>query len=125
MRLLKPKEIARLAAQAASDKKAADILILDVSRLLVITDYFVICSGGNVRQVKTIAEKVEEELKKKNVAHIGIEGQREARWVLLDYGDVVVHIFNQEERDFYQIERLWKDAPQLEWEKKKEGRSGK
>lgn len=75
-----------------------------------------ICSGKTVRQVKAIVEKIEEELKKKNVRPMGTEGQSEARWVLLDYGDAVVHVFNQEERDFYQIERLWKDAPVLEWE---------
>lgn len=117
--MLKAKEIARLAARAASDKKAEDIVILDVGKLLVITDYFVICNGKNERQVKTIVEKIEEELKKKGVRSIGIEGKREARWVLVDYGDAVIHVFNQEERDFYQIERLWKDAPILEWEEKR------
>ncbi len=79
------------------------------------TDYFVICSGRNDRQVKTIAEEVEDQLREElKIKPIGREGVREARWILLDFGDVVVHIFQPDERDFYRLERLWSDAPRLE-----------
>lgn len=111
---LDAKEISIAAARAASDKKAEDIVVLDVAALLVITDYFVICTGRNDRQVKTIADEVEEQLRVEyGVKPIGREGVREARWVLLDFGDLVVHIFQPEERDFYRLERLWGDAPRV------------
>lgn len=111
---LDAKEISIAAARAASDKKAEDIVVLDVAALLVITDYFVICTGRNDRQVKTIADEVEEQLRVEyGVKPIGREGVREARWVLLDFGDLVVHIFQLEERDFYRLERLWGDAPRV------------
>jgi ribosome-associated protein len=102
------------AARAASDKKAEDIVVLDVAALLVVTDYFVICTGRNDRQVKTIADAIEERLRVDlGVKPIGREGVREGRWVLLDFGDVVVHIFQPEEREFYRLEKLWSDAPRL------------
>lgn len=111
---LDAKEISIAAARAASDKKAEDIVVLDVAALLVITDYFVICTGRNDRQVKTIADEVEEQLRiEYGVKPIGREGVREARWVLLDFGDLVVHIFQPEERGFYRLERLWGDAPRV------------
>lgn len=109
--------LARRAAGAASEKKAADVVILDVSQQLVITDYFVICSGNTDRQVRTIAESVEERLRE----HGGLkpyrrEGEREARWVLLDYVDFVVHVFQTDERDYYDLERLWGDAERIDTE---------
>ncbi len=111
---LDSKEIAIAAARAASDKKAEDILALDVAALLVVTDYFVICTGRNDRQVKTIADEVEDRLRQDlGIKPIGREGLREARWVLLDFVDVVVHIFQPDEREFYRLERLWGDAPRL------------
>jgi ribosome-associated protein len=89
-------------------------VVLDVAALLVVTDYFVICTGRNDRQVKTIADEVEERLRVDfGVKPIGREGVREARWVLLDFGDVVVHVFQPEERDFYRLEKLWADAPRV------------
>jgi len=105
------------AAAAAADKKASRIVILDVSEQLVITDYFVIASGTNDRQVRTIAEEVERRLA---TAH-GLkpfrrEGEREGRWVLLDYVDFVVHVFLREERDYYDLERLWSDAPAMTYD---------
>lgn len=109
------RKLARLIAQLAEDKKAEDITVLDIGKLLVITDYFVICSGKTKRQVKTISETIQEELDKEGIRPLGTEGSREARWVLLDYGDVVVHVFLTEEREFYQLERLWRDAPRLNW----------
>ncbi len=100
------------AAEAASDKKAADITILDVSRQLVITDHFLICSGNTERQVKTIAEEIDKRLGEEyRVRPFRREGEREARWVLLDYVDFVVHVFQKEDRDYYDLERLWSDAP--------------
>ena len=111
---LDSKELSIAAAEAASDKKAEDIVVLDVAALLVVTDYFVICTGRNDRQVKTIADEVEERLRTQfAVKPIGREGVREARWILLDFADVVVHIFQPEERDFYRLEKLWGDAPRI------------
>jgi ribosome-associated protein len=99
------------AAGAAAGKKAQRITILDVSRQLVITDYFVICSGNTERQVRTIAEEVEKRLREDFGAKpYRREGEREGRWVLLDYVDFVVHVFHNEERDYYDLERLWADA---------------
>lgn len=102
------------AARAASGKKARDILILDVRELIGITDYFLICSGNNERQVRTIVEEIEGQLRPIGARPYRREGERELRWVVLDYLDVVVHVFHQEERDFYELERLWQDAPRVE-----------
>jgi ribosome-associated protein len=110
------RERAIAAARAAASKLAADIVILDVRNLIVITDYFVIATGGTERQVRTIVEAVEKELKDAGERPLRREGQSEGRWVLLDYVDVVVHVFAQEERGYYDLERLWRDAPTLEWE---------
>ena len=105
------------AAEAASSKKAERIVILDVSELLVITDHFLICNGNNDRQVRTIADEVEKRLLESHkVKPFRREGQREGRWILLDYVDFVVHVFGPEERDYYDLERLWSDAPRLPFE---------
>lgn len=108
------KEIALMAAAAAAEKKAADILVLDVAELLVVTDYFVICTGSTDRQVRSIAEEIEMVLKRDGLPAIGIEGEAEGKWVLIDFVDVVVHVFTPEERDFYRLEKLWNQAPRLE-----------
>jgi ribosome-associated protein len=84
-----------------------------VGELLVVTDYFVICTGRNDRQVRTIAEEVELKLKQAGLPAIGVEGADEGKWVLIDFADVVVHVFQREERDFYRLEKLWGDAPRL------------
>lgn len=104
---------ALLAAEAASEKKAEDIVILEVSTLIGITDFFVIASGNNERQVSTIVDEVEERLRKAGHKPYRREGEREQRWVLLDYLDIVVHVFHKEEREFYELERLWKDAARV------------
>jgi ribosome-associated protein len=109
------REIAVTAARAAADKQAIDVTILDVSGLIVITDYFVICSGTSDRQVKTLVEEVEKAVRELGERPVRREGEADARWVLLDYIDVVVHVFAQEEREYYDLERLWRDAPRLEW----------
>jgi ribosome-associated protein len=99
------------AAQAAAGKKAEGIVVLDVSGLLAITDFFLICHGNSDRQVRTIADEVQRRLRESGLKAYRREGEREARWVLLDYVDFVVHVFLREERDYYQLERLWADAP--------------
>ena len=105
------------AAKAASDKKAQDIVILDVSKVLVITDHFLIVSGNNERQVKTIADEIERRLlETEKMKPARREGEREARWVVLDFVDFVVHVFHKEERDYYELERLWSDARQVPFE---------
>ncbi|OEH84679.1 ribosome silencing factor [Desulfuribacillus stibiiarsenatis] len=93
------------------DKKAEDIVILDIEGLSVISDYFVICTGRSVTQVKAIADHVMDTLKQEDgIMTRGVEGQREGKWVLVDFGDVIIHVFRQEEREFYNLERLWGDA---------------
>ncbi|MGH7819600.1 MAG: ribosome silencing factor [Candidatus Binatia bacterium] len=109
------RRLAVLAARAADAKQARDVVVLDVKALLVITDYFVIASGATVRQVKAIADAIEEELGKAGSRPVRREGERELRWLLLDFVDLVVHAFLQEEREFYELERLWSDAPRVAW----------
>jgi ribosome-associated protein len=105
-------ELAQAAAAAAADKQARDIMIIDVSEQLVITDCFVIASATNDRQVHAVVDAIEESLRERHDAKpVRREGQREGRWVLLDYADIVVHIQLTEEREYYQLERLWKDCP--------------
>ncbi len=103
---------AQVAAQAADDKKATDTVILDVGAVLAITDLFLITSGANTRQVRTIADEIERQLKERaEVAPVRTEGRRDLTWVLLDYGPLVVHVFSEEMRRFYDIERLYRDVP--------------
>ena len=104
-------ELAQTAAHAAADKLATDIVLIDVSDRLVITDVFVVVTGNNERQVEAIVDSVEERLLTRGKKPIRREGQRDGRWVLLDYGDVVVHVQHAEERAFYALERLWRDCP--------------
>lgn len=111
---LEPREIALLAASAAADKKAEDLVVLDVASTLVITSFFVIATGRSDRQVRTIADEVADALREgAGVKPIGREGEREGRWVLLDFGEVVVHVFQPDEREFYRLEKLWSDAPRV------------
>jgi len=110
------REIAAAAARAAADKQAEDVVVLDVHDLIVITDLFVICTGTSDRHVKTVVEEVEKALRGLGQKPVRREGEQEARWVLLDYVDVVVHVFAEEERDYYDLERLWRDAPRLVWD---------
>ncbi len=105
--------IALAAARAAAAKQAEDVAILDVHELIVITDYFVICSGRSQPQVKTIVEEIEKAVRRIGERPVRREGEAEARWVLLDYIDVVVHVFAEEEREYYDLERLWSDAPRV------------
>ncbi|HEX2119423.1 MAG TPA: ribosome silencing factor [Acidimicrobiales bacterium] len=108
---------ARTAAQAASAKGGEETVIIEVGQVLAITDAFVITSGRNSRQVKTIAEEVEARLKADGgIRPLRVEGLGDTQWILMDYGDLVVHVFLDETRDYYDLERLWSDAPRLAWE---------
>ena len=106
--------LAHAAARAASDKLAQHIMAFDVSEQLAITDAFVLASGGNDRQVKAIVDGIEDKLRELGEKPIRREGERDGRWVLIDYGDVVVHVQHEEERQFYALERLWRDCPIIE-----------
>jgi ribosome-associated protein len=101
----------RTAAEAASDKLASDIVAFDVSEQLVITDAFLVCSAPNDRQVKAIVDEIEDRLLRIGAKPVRREGERDGRWVLLDYADIVVHVQHEEERAFYALERLWRDCP--------------
>ena len=104
-------ELVQIAAAAAADKLATDIIAYDVSDQLVITDAFLLCSASNDRQVRAIVDEIEDKLRRVEAKPVRREGEREGRWVLLDYLDVVIHVQHAEERVFYALERLWKDCP--------------
>lgn len=106
-------ELATRAAVAASDKLAQDIVVYDVSERLAITDAFLLCSAPNDRQVKAIVDEIGDRLAKDGIKPVRREGERENRWVLLDYVDFVVHVQHAEEREFYGLERLWRDCPTI------------
>ena len=117
-------ELALAAARAASDIKAEEIIALDVSEQLVLTDVFLIASGTNERQVSAIVDAVEEALHRAGVKALRREGKSEGRWVLLDFGDIVVHVQHAEDRVYYALERLWKDCPVIELPADARGGSG-
>ncbi|MFS3129871.1 ribosome silencing factor [Nocardioides sp. Bht2] len=104
----------QVAAAAADDKLANEIVAFDVSEQLAITDAFLLASAGNDRQVRAIVDEIEEKLRELDAKPIRREGHREGRWVLLDYGDIVVHVQHEDEREFYSLERLWRDCPSIE-----------
>ena len=104
-------ELATVAARAAGDKLAQQIVAFDVSDQLAITDVFVIASAGNDRQVRAVVDEVQAKMREAGVKPLRREGERQGRWVLLDYGEIVVHVQHEEEREFYALERLWRDCP--------------
>lgn len=106
--------MARIAGQAAADKLAGNVIALDVSEQLVITDVFLVCSGDSERQVNGIVDGIEEEMLKAGYKPRRREGEKDARWILLDYTDIVVHVQHAEDRAFYALERLWRDAPTVD-----------
>ncbi len=108
--LLDLDQLAKAAVDVASDKKASDVLLLDIRDVTTIADYFVICSGNNARQIQAIADTIDEELEKQGARLIHREGVADTGWVLLDFGDIIVHIFGAKEREYYRLERLWSDA---------------
>ena len=108
--------LVRTAARAAGEKKATDIAVLDLRKIASFTEFFVICSGASTRQVAAIAEAVEEGLRKSGKRPLHTEGYSSAEWILLDYGDFIVHVLSNAARRFYDLERLWRDAGRLEIE---------
>ena len=107
------RDLIAAAARAASDKLAQQIIAFDVSEQLAITDAFLLASASNDRQVRAIVDEVEEKLRELGAKPIRREGERDGRWVLLDFGDIVVHVQHEEERQFYALERLWRDCPSI------------
>lgn len=110
-----PLELAKVAAYAADDKKATDIVLLDLTSKTDVCDYFLICTGANPRQVDAIVDEVREKVSANcGLSPLSCEGREGLSWVLVDYGSVVVHVFKPETRDFYRLEALWGDAPRVE-----------
>ena len=108
--------IAKIAAQAADEKQATDVTVLDVGEILAITDLFVVASAGNKRQVRTICDAITDAVRRETGrSPLSSEGVTEQQWILIDYGSVVIHIFDDETRRFYEIERLYRDVPALSW----------
>lgn len=110
------KEMVRLAIQALEDKKGEDIRIIDIREVSVLADYFIIASGSNANQVQAMTDNVEEVLGKAGHEPRQIEGYRSANWILMDYGDIIVHVFCREDRLFYDLERIWRDGKVVERE---------
>ena len=110
---MKSKEIANYLSELILQKKGTNIKILELKKLTPVSDYFVICSGDSTTQVKAIADNIETKLREKGIKPIGKEGFKQAHWVLIDYGDVVVHVFETETRDYYELEKFWLDAPRI------------
>ena len=110
------KEMVRLAIQSLEDKKGEDIRIIDIREVSVLADYFIIASGSNANQVQAMTDNVEEVLGKAGYEPRQIEGYRSANWILMDYGDIIVHVFCREDRLFYDLERIWRDGKLLERE---------
>ncbi|AKF95030.1 ribosome silencing factor [Brevibacillus laterosporus] len=106
-------QLLQLAYKACEDKKAENIVVLDIHTISVMADRFIICHGNNERQVQAIVREIRDQVHKNGYNIRGIEGEEQGRWVLVDCGDVVVHVFHKEERDFYNLEKLWSDAPRV------------
>ncbi len=102
-----------IAVQAAQSKKAEDIVVLDIGKVSSFTDTFVVCSGSNTRQNQAISDEIQTTLKQEGVRAAGIEGFQNAEWILMDYGDFVVHVLSPEARKYYDLERLWRNAPRI------------
>ncbi len=114
--MITSKEAAKIAVDAMEEKKAEDIRIIEISEITIIADYFIIANGSNVNQVHAISDRIEELLAKQGLYPQQIEGYEHANWVLMDYGDVIVHIFDKENRLFYNLERIWRDGKQIDKE---------
>ena len=117
MATITPRQLALLAAEVCDEKKAKEIVVLDVRKITSISDYFIVCSTSNERQARAIAEGMRMRMKELGRREMGVEGIDDARWVLQDFGDIVLHIFHESQREFYDIEGLWADAKQVRWKK--------
>lgn len=113
MKELSPYEIV---CAAADDKKACDITVLDIKESSLMADYFVICSARNNRQTQSIADNIEEQMEQKGYPILHVEGYREGKWILIDAGEVIAHVFVEQERQYYDLENLWADAPRIDYE---------
>ena len=112
-----PLDLAIEAARAAAEKQATDIVVLDVGAVLAITGWFVICDGANPRHIKTLVDGIEQQVHGRHgVKPLRVEGLDARHWVLIDYGDFVVHVFGPDARSYYDLDRLWSDVPRVEWE---------
>jgi ribosome-associated protein len=111
---METKQLVYTAAKAADDKKAQDIIVLNMEGVSLIADYFIICHGNSEKQVQAIAEEVKDKAQENGILIKRLEGKDEARWILVDLGGVIVHIFHKDERSYYNLEKLWGDAPQLD-----------
>ncbi|HYK88622.1 MAG TPA: ribosome silencing factor [Acidobacteriota bacterium] len=111
------KDALKIALKAVDDKKASDLVVLDISGIASFADYFLLCSGDSSRQIQAIADEVEEKLRCQGLRATHIEGYRNAEWILMDYIDLVVHIFSKKARAYYDLERLWRDGKRLDAEK--------
>ncbi len=108
------KDMARIAIAALEDKKAEDIRVIDISNVSVLADYFIIASGNNRNQLQALSDEVEERLGRQGYAPKQVEGYENANWILLDFGDIIVHLFDNENRIFYDLERIWRDGKQMD-----------
>ena len=111
---VEPEAAVMIAAHAASEKKATDLVLLDLRKIASFTEFFLICTGASTRQVQAISNAIEDTLRKSGKRPSHIEGYSSAEWILLDYGDFIVHVFSPASRRFYDLERLWRDAPRVE-----------
>ena len=112
-----PRQLALVAAEVCDEKKAKDIVVLDVRKVTSISDYFIICSTSNERQARAIAEDLRLKMRDLGRTEMGVEGLQDGRWVLQDFADIVLHIFHESQREFYDIEGLWADAKRVRWKK--------
>jgi ribosome-associated protein len=110
------KQVAKICANAASDKKATNVVVLDVHELTAVADYFVVASAPSDRQVQAIVRNVEDSLRDQGVRATSVEGLKTSSWVLLDFGDVIFHCFTESAREYYDLEGFWIDAPRIDWE---------
>lgn len=111
---MESKEKASLIAKVLDDRKASDLVVLDMERISLLADYFLLATGRTARQTKALMGYVDEAMSKEGFEPLNIEGRSEGEWILLDYGDVVVHLFTPRQREYYNLERLWKDAPRMD-----------
>ena len=117
MTKMTPRQLALIAAEVCDEKKAKEIVILDVRKITSISDYFIVCSTSNERQARAIAEDLRLRMRDLGKREMGVEGMQDGRWVLQDFADIVLHIFHESQREFYDIEGLWADAKRVLWKK--------